>query len=86
MPISFSLSNFKGFKKLEPIDLKALTVICGANNSGKNSIIQSLLLMKQSSVSRRTFEADFQNALILDDKEALAHLIKILWYWQNTMI
>ncbi|MEN8219025.1 MAG: DUF3696 domain-containing protein [Pseudomonadota bacterium] len=74
MSISFSLSNFKGFKKLEQIELKPLTVICGANNSGKSSIIQSLLLMKQSSVSRRTFEADFQNALILDDKEALAHL------------
>jgi AAA15 family ATPase/GTPase len=42
MLISFSLSNFKGFKKLEQIDLKALTVICGTHNSGKSSIIQYL--------------------------------------------
>lgn len=47
---SFSLSNFKGFKMIEPINLKPLTVLCGTNNSGKSSIIQSLLLMKQSNI------------------------------------
>ncbi len=50
MSISFSLSNFKGFKEVNPIELKPLTVICGTNNSGKSSLIQSLLLMKQSNV------------------------------------
>ncbi len=50
MPTSFSLSNFKGFKELNPVDIKPLTVICGTNNSGKSSLIQSLLLMKQSNV------------------------------------
>jgi len=48
MLISFSLSNFKSFKRLESIGLKPLTVICDPNNSGKSSIIQSLLLMKPS--------------------------------------
>jgi predicted ATPase len=48
MSISFSLSNFKGFKELQSVNLKPLTVICGTNNSGKSSLIQSLLLMKQS--------------------------------------
>jgi len=47
MPTSFSLSNFKGFKELQSVNLKPLTVICGTNNSGKSSLIQSLLLMKQ---------------------------------------
>jgi predicted ATPase len=51
--IKFGLSNFKGFKKLEPIELKPLTVLCGINNSGKSSIIQSLLLMKQNVDSRQ---------------------------------
>ncbi|HAI70058.1 MAG TPA: hypothetical protein DCM38_11575 [Gammaproteobacteria bacterium] len=76
MLISFSLGHFKGFKKLEQIDLKALTVICGANNSGKSSIIQSLLLMKQSSAINHTspFERDNQEPLILDGENALAHL------------
>ena len=68
MLISFSLSNFKGFKKLELIDLKPLTVICGANNSGKSSIIQSLLTMKQSIIGNRTASLDvgIQEPLILD--------------------
>ncbi|MCE2695906.1 MAG: DUF3696 domain-containing protein [Nostocales cyanobacterium LE14-WE4] len=48
MSISFSLSNFKGFKELQSVNLKPLTVICGTNNSGKSSLIQSLVLMKQS--------------------------------------
>ncbi|EDN68786.1 conserved hypothetical protein [Beggiatoa sp. PS] len=76
MLVSFSLANFKGFKKLEPIVLKPLTVICGANNSGKSSIIQSLLLMKQSSARNYTasFDFDTQEPLILDGENALAHL------------
>ncbi|MFN4875290.1 MAG: AAA family ATPase, partial [Aphanizomenon sp.] len=52
MSISFSLSNFKGFKELQSVNLKPLTVICGTNNSGKSSLIQSLLLMKQSNPTK----------------------------------
>ena len=76
MLISFSLGHFKGFKKLEQLDLKPLTLICGANNSGKSSIIQSLLLMKQSIVFSQTtpFERDNQEPLMLDGENALAHL------------
>jgi predicted ATPase len=77
MLISFSLSNFKGFKKLEPIALKPLTVICGANNSGKSSIIQSLLLMKQSAIGNgnMSLDAGIQEPLILDGEEsAFVHL------------
>lgn len=50
MSTSFYLSNFKGFKEVNPVELKPFTVICGTNNSGKSSLIQSLLLMKQSNI------------------------------------
>lgn len=50
VPVSFSLSNFKSFKELDFVTLNPLTVICGTNNSGKSSLIQSLLLMKQSNI------------------------------------
>ncbi|WP_293144239.1 MULTISPECIES: DUF3696 domain-containing protein [unclassified Microcoleus] len=50
MKTKFALSNFKGFKELDAIELKPLTVLCGINSSGKSSIIQSLLLMKQSNI------------------------------------
>jgi predicted ATPase len=63
--IKFGLSNFKGFKKLEPIELKPLTVLCGINNSGKSSIIQSLLLMKQNVDSRQT-TSDISDSIIFN--------------------
>jgi len=50
MVTKFGLSNFKGFKQLDSLEIKPLTVLCGINSSGKSSIIQSLLLMKQSNV------------------------------------
>ena len=43
-----SLANFKSFKNLEDLDLRKLTVIAGKNSCGKSSILQSLLLLKQS--------------------------------------
>jgi len=55
----FALSNFKGLKKLDSIELKPLTVLCGINSSGKSSIIQSLLLMKQSNVDSSKLPIDY---------------------------
>ena len=43
-----TLENFKGFAKKQSIDLKPITLIYGANSSGKSSILQSLLLLKQT--------------------------------------
>jgi len=48
MEISFEMSSFKSFKKMTRLELKPLTILCGINACGKSSIIQSLLLMKQS--------------------------------------
>lgn len=45
----FGLRNFKAFRYLEDLELKPLTVLVGANSSGKSSIFQALLLLKQSS-------------------------------------
>jgi tRNA1(Val) A37 N6-methylase TrmN6 len=43
-----SLKNFKAFGGLTEIDLAPLTLVYGANSAGKSSILQSLLLLKQS--------------------------------------
>lgn len=45
---SISLKNFKAFKELKELDLTPITIFCGANSSGKSTIIQSLLLLKQT--------------------------------------
>ena len=47
----FGLGNFKSFRELQKINVKPLTVICGTNNCGKSSLIQSILLLSQSITS-----------------------------------
>lgn len=48
MITSLSLENFKSFKKLDELKIKPLTILLGKNSCGKSSIIQSLLLLKQT--------------------------------------
>lgn len=43
-----TLENFKGFSFEQMIQIKPITLIYGANSSGKSSILQSLLLLKQT--------------------------------------
>ncbi|MZP31490.1 AAA family ATPase [Heliobacterium undosum] len=45
---SISLSNFKAFKNLDMLKLKPITVLCGTNSCGKSSLMQSILLLKQT--------------------------------------
>lgn len=45
---SLSLENFKSFKNLDNLQIKPLTILLGRNSCGKSSIIQSLLLLKQT--------------------------------------
>lgn len=45
---SVSFENYKCFKERTTIDLAPLTILCGVNSSGKSSIINSLLMLKQS--------------------------------------
>lgn len=48
MITSLSLENFKSFQKLDKLEIKPLTILLGRNSCGKSSIIQSLLLLKQT--------------------------------------
>ena len=41
------LENFKSWKKLD-IELAPITLLFGANSSGKTAILQSLLMLKQT--------------------------------------
>ena len=45
---ALSIERFKSFKQATRIELAPLTIVLGRNNSGKSSIIQSLLLLKQT--------------------------------------
>lgn len=45
---SFRLRNFKAFEDTGDIGLKPLTVLAGVNSGGKSSILQGLLLLKQT--------------------------------------
>ena len=42
------IENFKAFGKMQRIPLKPITLLYGPNSSGKSSIIQALLLLKQT--------------------------------------
>lgn len=45
---SIEMNNFKCFKDQTHLEFAPLTILCGVNSSGKSSIIDSLLLLKQS--------------------------------------
>lgn len=45
---SITLGNFKGFKEKKTFYFKKITVLTGANNSGKSTIIQGILSPLQS--------------------------------------
>lgn len=48
------LANFKVFAESTKIPIRPITLIFGPNSSGKSSILQSLLLMKQSATTEFT--------------------------------
>ena len=45
---AISVQGFKSLANESPIEIRPLTILSGANSSGKLSIIQPLLLMKQT--------------------------------------
>lgn len=45
---SIALENFKAIKSRLALDLRPLTILCGSNSCGKSSILQSALLLKQT--------------------------------------
>ena len=48
------LANFKVFGESTKIPIRPITLVFGPNSSGKSSLIQSLLLMKQSATAEFT--------------------------------
>lgn len=48
MFLEISLENFKAFADRQMAKLAPITLIYGPNSAGKSSLIQSLLLMKQT--------------------------------------
>jgi predicted ATPase len=48
MLLRWSIENFKSFLGRTDIDLAPISVFAGANSSGKSTIIQSILLLKQT--------------------------------------
>ncbi|MEG3933946.1 MULTISPECIES: DUF3696 domain-containing protein [unclassified Microcoleus] len=56
---NISLENFKGFKNLQDLNVKPITILCGTNSCGKSSILQSILLLKQ------TLESQDPNQILL---------------------
>jgi predicted ATPase len=48
MLTGFRVQNFKAFQDTGPIDLAPLTLLSGVNSAGKSSLIQMLLLLKQT--------------------------------------
>lgn len=50
---NITLENFKAFQKLNNLKVKPVTILCGTNSCGKSSILQSILLMKQTLESKK---------------------------------
>ncbi|HEX4964835.1 MAG TPA: AAA family ATPase [Thermoanaerobaculia bacterium] len=45
---AISVEGFKSFAKEQRVEIRPLTLLAGANNSGKSSLLQPLLLLKQT--------------------------------------
>jgi predicted ATPase len=56
-----TVSGFKSISEETPVDIRPLTVLAGPNSSGKSSLMQPLLLMKQ------TLEAQYDPGPLLID-------------------
>ena len=52
MITEFKIENFKSFANAQAFNLAPITLIYGPNSSGKSSLIQALMMLKQSILSR----------------------------------
>jgi len=55
------IKNFKSLRDTGVLEIKPITILVGPNSSGKSSLIQFLLMIKQTAESR-----DYRNPLIFD--------------------
>ena len=56
-----ALSGFKSFIRRQSVEFRNLTILAGANSSGKSTLMQALLLLKQ------TLEASYDPGVLLLD-------------------
>lgn len=75
------IQNFKCIKELKLNDLKPLVIFCGENNTGKSSVLQSIIFLKASIIRNTVFWRDdyaslysFEDAVYQHNKE---NMIKI---------
>lgn len=77
---SLSVSNFKSLKEIDNISIAPITVLCGTNSCGKSSLIESVLLLKQTMRDRELRESlilngeyvrlgDYENVVFAHDTE-----------------
>lgn len=69
MVTSLSLTQFKSWRRIDEMRLAPITGLFGANSSGKTSILQLLLMLKQTVES-----SDRRQVLNLGDERSLASL------------
>ena len=65
MLTELSLTNFKAWKRIEKMRLSPITGLFGTNSSGKSSILQFLLMLKQTAES-----ADKQQVLYFGEEKS----------------
>lgn len=53
MVTKLKLANFKAFGNPVELDIKPITILCGTNSSGKSSVMQSMLMLKQTFDSKK---------------------------------
>lgn len=70
MLTSLSLTNFKAWKSIENMRLAPITALFGTNSSGKSSILQFLLMLKQTAD-----HPDRQQALFLGEENSEKSLV-----------
>ena len=58
---SINLKNFKTFKEIDELKFAPLTIILGSNSSGKSTILQEILILKQTLDSPTTDETILLN-------------------------
>lgn len=75
--MKLTVNRYKSIFELENFEFKPLTMLTGINSSGKTSLVQSLLLLKQ------TLESESKEALILDGKYISASSVHELVYGKD---
>lgn len=65
MITKWKLSNFKSVRNLTELPLGQLTILAGSNSSGKSTLLQSMLLISQTMISRVSSRSVVLNGSII---------------------